>query len=370
MATFVLTEEQQSIRKTARDFARERMPVAHLRSLRDGADDTGFSRALWKELADLGLASIVIPEDYGGAGLGWAELGLVLEELGRTLAPTPLVSTVVLGASALLLGGSDEQRQAHLPAIAAGDRILALAVDEGTRHAPASIATTATRNAETVRITGDKVMVLDGHVADAFVVAAREGGEIALYVVPADAAGVAVTRTSMVDSRNAARVRFDDVQVSTADRCGNGAVLDAVLDRGCAALAAEMLGGIQQAFDTTIDYLKTRKQFGVPIGSFQALKHRAAWMFCDVELTKSIVMYALRALDDDKSDAAVYASAAKARASDTFIHVASEAIQMHGGIGVTDEHDIGLYYKRARVCELSLGDAAYHRNRFAQLQGY
>lgn len=378
--SFVLTPEQESIRETARRFARERVPVAHLRHLRDTTDPTGFSPAIWKEMAEIGLAGIPLSAEHGGAGLGWADLGLVLEELGRTLAPTPLCSTVLLGATAIALGGSAAQKDEHLPAVAAGDRILAFAHDEGTRHAPYQVRARAVRDGGGFRLSGEKVFVLDGHAADALVVVARTSGEVAdragitLFLVPASAPGITTTRTFLVDSRGAARVHLDSVAVSEGNVLGEidrGAdLLDAVLDRAAAGLASEMLGSLSEAFDRTVAYLGERRQFGVPIGSFQALKHRAARMLCEVELTRSVVMDALRALDEARPDAPLLASAAKARAGDTFLLVAAEAVQMHGGVGVTDELDIGLFLKRARTAEATFGGASYHRDRFARLSGY
>jgi alkylation response protein AidB-like acyl-CoA dehydrogenase len=347
--------------------------VTMLRELRDRADAVGFSRELWREMAGLGLVGMALPEAYGGGGLGFAELGLVLEELGRNLVPTPFLSTVVLAATAVARAGSEAQKQAILPAVASGERVLAFAIDEGNRHG-AAIATRVERSPAGYRIVGEKSFVLDGHVADAFVVVAKGADGLSLVIVPSGAAGVTVTRLDAIDSRNVARVRFDGVAVEESAVLGKpgeaAAVVDTVLDRGCVALAAEMFGGLCEAFDKTIAYLKVRKQFGVPIGSFQALKHRAAHMFCELELTRSIVLEALRAADEDRADAAELASAAKARASDTFDLVAAEAIQMHGGIGVTDELDIGFYYKRATVAGQTLGSAAFHRDRFARLRGY
>jgi len=284
--TFLLTAEQESIRDTARRFFRARAPVAHLRHLRDTDDATGFSREVWRAMAELGLVGVALPAEHGGAGLGFAELGLVLEEQGRNLAPTPLVSTVLLGAGAILLGGSPAQRAEVLPAVAAGERVLALAHEEGTRHAPYRVRTTAARTGEGFRISGEKVLVLDGHAADALVVVARTSGGVAdrhgltLFLVPAAAAGLKAVRTPLVDSRGAARVRFDGVAVGRADvvgeiDCGAG-ILDALLDRAAIGLASEMLGSLVEAFERTVAYLKERRQFGVPIGSFQALKHRAA----------------------------------------------------------------------------------------------
>jgi len=374
----MLTEEQESIRRTARSFFGERAPVGHLRALRDEGDTVGFSRELWKEMASLGLFAMAIPEACGGGGLGYAELGLVLTESGRTLAPTPIVSTILLSSNALLLGGSPEQQQRVLPEVSAGDRIIAFAHDEGSRFAPYAVATCAEQGGVGFQLTGEKTMVLDGHVADDFLVVARSAGApgerdgLTLFLVPANASGITVTRTHLVDSRNAARVRFAATPArEIIGQPGRGAdVLDAVLDRTTIGLSAEMLGSIEEVFDRTIAYLKTRKQFGVPIGSFQALKHRAAHLFCEIELSKSIVLDALRAIDAARPDLATVASVAKARTSDTFVAVTNESVQMHGGVGVTDELDVGLFLKRARVSEMTLGTAAFHRDRFARLHGY
>jgi alkylation response protein AidB-like acyl-CoA dehydrogenase len=375
---FVLSEEQESIRKTAKAFFDDRAPVAHLRALRDAHDPLGFSRDVWREMASLGLAGMAVPEAYGGAGLGFVELGLVLTESGRTLAPTPLLSTIVLGASAVVLGGDEAVKREVLPAVSAGEKLLAFAHDEGSRFAPYAVATRAASSGGGYRLTGTKSMVLDGHAADELVVVARTSGEpgqregLSLFLVPASAPGVAATRLSLVDARGAARIRFDGAPArALLGAEGAGAdLLDAILLRATIGLSAEMLGGIEEVFDRTVAYLKTRKQFGVPIGSFQALKHRAAHLFCEVELSKSIVADALAALDAARPDVAVVASVAKARTSDTFIAVTNEGVQMHGGVGVTDELDIGLFMKRARVTEMTFGTAAYHRDRFARLHGY
>jgi alkylation response protein AidB-like acyl-CoA dehydrogenase len=378
--SLVLTEDQESIQRAARAFVQAKLPITQLRALRDRRDPVGFSREAWREMAALGLVGVTIPEAYGGGGLGFAELGLVLEECGRTLAPTPLVSSVALGATALVLAGTSAQKEAHLPAVSAGERILAFAHEEKTRHARFAIATRAEKVAGGWRITGEKTMVADGHVADVLVVVARTSGAsgeragVRLFLVPRELPGVHVERLSLIDGRNAARVRFEGVTIPESDVLddeGEGSKLvDAVLDRAAVALSAEMLGGAIEAFERTVAYLKTRQQFGVPIGSFQALKHRAAQMFCEIELTKSIVLEALRAIDEGRPDRPLLASAAKARATDTFLLVANEAIQMHGGIGVTDELEIGFFLKRARVAEMTFGDAAYHRDRYARGLGY
>jgi alkylation response protein AidB-like acyl-CoA dehydrogenase len=376
----ILSEDQELIRDTARELVQAKSPVKEMRRLRDSRDADGFSRALWKEAVELGWAGIPFPEEVGGAGLGYAELGIVLEELGRTLAPTPILSTVVLAGSAVQLAGSAAQKAALLRGICDGSRLLALAHQEAPRFAPYRTATRAERMASGWRIGGKKIFVLDGHVADTLLVVARVSGSeddrdgLGLFVVPATQRGVAVSRTTVIDGRNAANVELAGVEVGADAALGApGAaadVLDAVFDRGAAALAAEMLGGIQEAFDRTLAYLKAREQFGAKIGSFQALKHRAADWFCEVELSRAIVLEALRAIDSRDANAPRLVSAAKARASDTFILSGEEGVQMHGGIGMTDEEDIGLFLKRARAAEQTLGDAGYHRDRFARLGGY
>jgi alkylation response protein AidB-like acyl-CoA dehydrogenase len=375
-----LDSDATLLRDTALEFFRERAPVAALRKLRDDNDATGFSRPLWREMAALGWAGFLVEEQHGGSAFGCLGLGLVMEAAGRTLAASPLLSTALIGASALSLGGSSAQKSAHLPALVAGERLTALALEEGAHHAPFRIATTAKRSGKGFRLDGEKRFVLDGHVADLLIVVARTAGRgeerrgLTLFLVPADAAGVERRRTQMVDSRNAATVRLDGVTLSEeavlGEIDGGAELLESILDRARGGLAAEMLGSAGEAFERTVQYLKDRKQFGVRIGSFQALKHRAALVYCELELLRSIVMEALRAADENRADVAALACAAKARAADTFILAANEAVQMHGGIGVTDELDIGLFYKRATAAALTFGSAEYHRDRYATMSGY
>ena len=374
----VLSEDQELLAKTAADFAAERSPLARVRALRDASDPLGFSRPLWKEMAELGWVGIPFPEAYGGAGMGVSELAVVLEALGRVLAPEPFLSCVVLGGQALLRAGSEAQKKEWLPRLAAGDALLALAHQEkGSRYDLQRIDTRARRQGDGYAVSGQKIAVLDGAAADAFVVAARTSGTpadaagISLFLVPAKAPGVRIERQWRVDSRNAAVVTFSDAQGALLGREGEGlGVLEEVVDLATAALCAEMLGSMSEAFARTLHYLKNRLQFGVPIGSFQGLKHRAAWMFTEIELCRSAVMGAVRALDAGDADARKLVSLAKVKCSETAILVAHEAIQMHGGIGMTDEHEIGFFLKRARVAELTFGDAAWHRARWARLCGY
>jgi alkylation response protein AidB-like acyl-CoA dehydrogenase len=367
-----LSEEAQMVRDTALDFFRERSPVTALRKLRDDNDKDGFSRDLWRQMAELGWTGFLVDEDDGGSAFGMTGLAQVMEAAGRTLTASPLMSTALLGASLLSFGASDHQKARFLQPLLSGEHILALALEEGARHAPDQIALKAQRDGSGFRLNGEKTFVLDGHIADTLIVAAGTDAGITLFLVPGGAA--ARTRLTMVDSRNAARIRFDNVAVSPdaiLGRLDGGApLLEQALDRARAGLAAEMLGSAQEAFDRTLLYLKDRKQFGVAIGSFQALKHRAAEMFCEVEITRSAVLAAVSALDSNANDAAALVSLAKAKANEALFLCSNEGVQMHGGIGMTDEHEIGFFMKRSRVAQASFGDTRFCRDRYAQLMGY
>lgn len=374
----VLTEEQQILQQTAREFVSANAPLTHLRALRDNEDATGFSRDLWKEMAQLGWAGLIEEESNGGSGLGHAELGVLFEECGRTLVPTPFLSSVVLAGGCVRAGASEPTLRQVLSGVAQGETLLALALDERPHFDPYAVETRAEKDGAGYRLTGKKTFVLDGHVADRLVVVARTSGQagdrdgLTLFLVDALSKGVTITRTKMVDHRNAARVEFDGVSTDTVlGEIGRGAdILDPVLDRATAVLCSEMLGLMTEAFERTIEYLKTREQFGVKIGTFQALKHRAAAMFAELELSRSVVLETLRAIDEGSPDVPTLVAVAKARCSDAVSLISREMLQMHGGIGMTDEADIGFFLKRARVAELTLGDASYHRERFAGLQGY
>jgi len=377
----VLTEDQELLAKTAADWVTEKSPLKRVRELRDANDPDGFSKTLWKEMAELGWVGIPFSEEVGGAAMGLAELSVILEALGRQLAPEPFLSTVLLAGQALHLGGSDAQKAEWLPRLTAGEALLALAYQErGSRFDLHSVATRASADGSGWKLSGEKIQVLEGGSADAIVVAARTQGSvgdadgISLFLVPAGAAGLSVTRQHRLDSRGAALVTLADVAVSADAVVGavgeGGALLERVVDLATVGLCAEMLGSMSEAFDRTLQYLRDRKQFGVPIGSFQALKHRAAEVFIEIELARSTTMAAARALDAGDADAVKLVSVAKARCSDAAIQVANEAVQMHGGIGMTDEHDVGFYLKRARAAELTFGDAAWHRDRWARLSNY
>ncbi|NPU12135.1 acyl-CoA dehydrogenase [Bradyrhizobium sp. 83002] len=376
----LLTEEQSMLRDSARGLISDHAPVAHLRKLRDSRDETGFSRELWATFAEMGFAGLLVPEEHGGSGLGAVEVGVVMEEIGRTLMPSPFLATSVLSASALTRAGSAAQKSDYLPKIASGELLAALALDEGAKHRPLHTALQAVRSGNGFRLNGAKAMVVDGHVADLLLVVARSAGApgerdgLTLFLVDPKAKGVAIERTIMVDAHNAARVTFDNVEVN-ADHVlgevdGGAAVLSCVLDLGRGAVASEMVGLSEEVFGRTVAYLKERKQFGKAIGEFQALQHRAAHLYIEIEITRAAVLKALQALDADPSGAAAAVAVAKARAGATATRAVQEGVQMHGGMGMTDQFDIGFFMKRARVCEELLGDANYHAAQLAQMRGY
>ena len=372
--------EQQLLADTARDFFAQRAPPAALRKLRDSKGELGYVPELWRQMVDLGWSAIVFPEAHGGLDFGYKGLGAVFEQAGRNLSATPLFGTVALGGSAVMLGGSEAQQAQWLPGIIAGQSLFALALDERPRHDPLAVATSAVASGDGFILEGTKSFVLDGGIADQLVVVARSGGSVgsaeglSLFLVDARADGVTRQPRNLVDSRNMAAISFDKVRVSSAallGRAGQGAaLLDAVLDRARVCLSAEMLGAAGWLFDTTVAYLKERIQFDVPIGSFQALQHRASLMHVALEMSRSAVLAALAAIDENSKELPVLASLAKAKVSETLELVSNEAVQMHGGIGMTDELDVGLYLKRARVQQQLLGDASFHRDRYASLLGF
>ena len=376
----VLTEEQSMLRDSARGLISDKAPVSHLRQLRDAKDATGFSRELWKTFADMGFTGLLVPEDFGGSGLGCVEAGVVMEEIGRTLMPSPFLSTAVLAASALSRGGSAAQKAEHLPKISAGTLIAALAIDEGAKHRPLQTRLQAVRSGNGFKLNGAKAFVVDGHVADLLIVAARTAGAageregVTLFLVDPKTKGIATERTAMVDSHNAARIDFDNVEVNADDVLGEVdqgfALLEGVLNIGRGAVASEMVGLSEEVFARTVSYLRERKQFGKPIGEFQALQHRAAQLYIDIEITRAAVLKAQQALDGDFENAAAAVAVAKARAGTTATRAVQEGVQMHGGMGMTDQFDIGFFMKRARTCEELFGDANFHADQLARRRSY
>lgn len=379
----VLSEDQQLLKDSAKGFCEQNAPVSVLRGLRDSKDEKGYDQGIWSQMIELGWAGMAIPEAYGGFDFGYGGLGVVLEETGKTLVSSPLISTVLIGATAIAKLGSEAQKQDMLPKIVAGELLTALALDEHTSHNPSKIATTATKVDGGYSLNGSKTFVLDGHIANLLIVVARTSKEtdseegISLFLVDANATGLTVVRTIMVDSRNSSNIQLDDVIVAEDALLGEldqgFSGLDSVLDIARIGVAAEMLGSMQAVFESILEFLKQREQFGVLIGSFQGLQHRAAEMYSEIELCKSAVRAALAGLDDPdmtQAEIAELASMAKAKLSEVFFLVSNEGIQMHGGIGMTDEFDVGFFIKRARVAQQFLGDASFHRDRYAILNGF
>lgn len=370
----ILTEEQTLLKDAAEGFLNEHAPVAHLRTLRDSRDADGLSRDLWRAFGDMGFAGVLIPETYGGSGLGPVEAGVLAEAMGRNLTPSPFMGTGVLAATILSSAGSEMQKGSWLPRIAAGEAIVSLAVDEGAKHRPDQLKTRAERAGNGFRLNGTKGFVLDGHIADALIVVAVTDEGVTLFLVDPKTKGVEIERTLMVDAHNAARIVLTEVELdadSVIGTVGGGDVcLEGALDLGRACTAAMLNGAGDQAFRLTLEYLRTRKQFGKLIGEFQALQHRAAHLFTEIELARAAVIGALQRLEGGKDNSGLAVSVAKAKAGAVAELAVQEAVQMHGGVGMTDEYDVGLFMKRVRVLNEFLGDAGFHQEKLARAQGY
>lgn len=375
-----LTEDQVLLKDAAKGWLTERSPVAALRRLRDERVADGFDRTIWNEMAEMGWTGVLVPEGAGGSGFGFVGAGLVCEEMGRTLTASPFISTAMMAATALNRAGTTAQRERLLPLIATGRTIVACAVDETRRHDPAGVALSATRAGNGFRLTGQKTFVTDGASADQIIVAARTGGSpgeragLTLFLIEQGVKGLTAERTSLLDSRTAARLSFEGVEATGADVIGEvdeGAdLLDVMLDAGRVGLASELNGVAGESFERTVAYLRERRQFGKIVGSFQALQHRAAHLFSDIEMARSAMLAALQAMDEDPAGAALMVSVAKAKAAQTARLAGLEAIQMHGGIGMTDAIDIGLFVKRMQVAGELYGDADFHADRVARLRGF
>ena len=376
----ILTEEQEFLRDTAKNFAQERTPVTHFRSLRDNNDENLWDKDIWQEMVNLGWSGILIPEEFGGSDFGVAGISVILQECGKTLTPSPLFSTGVLGAYAISNFGTQEQKEKYLPKIVSGEITTALAVDESSHHDPCKTLFKAEQKGNDFLLNGKKTFVIDGASADVLIILARTSGNsgdlagLTLFIIESDVDGIKKIKLDMADSRNYANIEFNDVRCSNKSILGaaesGGETVERILDIGRIAMSAEMLGNAESAFETTIDYLKQRKQFGVLIGTFQALQHRAAEMFCEIELTKSAVMAAIHGADENSNELQRLSSLAKTIAGETLNLVSNEAIQMHGGIGVTDEYDLGFFIKRSRVAEQIFGSSTYHTERYANLSGF
>ena len=376
----VLSEEQSMLRDSARGLISDKAPVAHLRQLRDEKNPDGFSRELWETFAEMGFSGLLVPEEFGGSGLGCVEAGVVMEEIGRTLMPSPFLSTAVLAPSALSRGDSAAQKAEYLPRISDGSLLATLAIDEGAKHRPLKTKMQALRSGNGFKLSGDKAFVLDGHVAGLLIVAARTAGApgerdgLTLFLVNPKTKGIATERTAMVDSHNAARITFENVEVDADGVLGEVdqgfALLEGVLNIGRGAVASEMVGLSEEVFSRTVNYLRERKQFGKLIGEFQALQHRAAQLYIDIEITRAAVLKALQMLDGDFANAGSAVAVAKERAGSTATLAVQEGVQMHGGMGMTDQFDIGFFMKRARVCQELFGDSNFHADQLARMKSY
>lgn len=374
------TDDQSMLAETASQFMAEEGAIAkQLRHWRDRDCKDGFGHGLWKQMAEMGFTGLLVAEADGGLGMGHVEAGIVLEEIGRNLTPSPFLTSSVLGATALA-AGSDDIRSRWLPGLIAGDSVFAIAIDEGSKHRPERIKTRAEKSGNGFRLSGAKDFVVHGASADMMVVAARTSGSdddvegITLFAVPKDTSGVSHEAVRLVDSSMATHTKFDGVELDgdavIGEVDGGRAVLNRVLMAGRVGAAAEGVGVARGAMDMTVDYLKQRKQFGKLIGEFQALQHRAAHLYSEVEIARAAVIKAAQLLDAGSVQADLMASVAKAKVAKAAGLAVKEGVQMHGGIGMTDEYDIGLYMKRDRALQEFLGDQYYHANRVAELSGY
>jgi alkylation response protein AidB-like acyl-CoA dehydrogenase len=377
----LLTDEQRMLDQSARNFIKKASPVTRMRELRDDTESLGYDKKVFQQMAKLDWTAILLPEDQGGMGMGMADMIVVMEAIGTGLAPEPLLPSVILAGQALTLSGNDALVNEWLDPIIEAKKVLALAYQEKQgRFDITQVTTTAEKTDGVYTLKGEKSQVQGGWCADAVIVSARTSGQsgdvdgITLFLVPSDTPGLTFTRQHRVDSRNCAIVRLENAKIPESSILGEvdkgGEILNSVIDMATIALCGEMLGGITATFERTLAYLKKREQFDVVIGSFQALQHRAAKMFMEIELARSAVMAAARAFDEKDAEAAALISVAKARCSDAYVLITNEGVQMHAGIGMTDEEDVGLYMKHARVTEMTFGDAAYHRDRFASIKGY
>ncbi|HVT41655.1 MAG TPA: acyl-CoA dehydrogenase family protein [Acidimicrobiales bacterium] len=368
---FAFSDEQEELRAAVRRFLAEKSPETEVRRLMDTTE--GYDPAVWSQMADqLGLQSLTIPEEFGGSGFTYVELLVVLEEMGAALLCAPFFSSVALGANALLTSGDDEAKKSYLPGIASGETIATLAITEDNgKWDFGGIECKAEKKGDGWVLDGHKMFVIDGHVASLIIVAARTGAGVSLFAVQGDAAGLTRTPLPTMDqTRKQARLEFSGTHATLIGTDGGAEPgLSKTLDLAAVALAAEQVGGAQHVLDASVEYAKTRIQFGRPIGSFQAIKHKCADMLLEVESAKSAAYYAAWAAAEDSDELPVVASLAKSYCSEAYFHSAAENIQIHGGIGFTWEHPAHLYFKRAKSSELLLGDPSYHRELLAQRIG-
>lgn len=377
---FAFSEDQDMIRKSAADFVKGASNLERIRKIQENGGP-GYAPELYQQMADAGWLGCIIPEEYGGMGLGYVDLVCILEELGRGLMPEPLVTSAVLGANPILLGGTEEQKQDLLPKVVSGELKLTVGAYElDGRFEFTHVATTAEQKGEDYVLNGEKAFVPDAATSDRIIVSARTSGAvkgadgITLFMIDSKAPGVEIKQVSTVDRRPRAMVRLTDVKVPASGvigQVGQGAeILEKTIDRAIVAMCAEMVGGMEALLAMSVAYSKERVQFDRPIGSFQAIKHKAANMYVELETAKSALYYAAMTLDDNMEGARAAISCAKALCGESFVHIGQDAIQIHGGIGFTDEHDAHLYYKRALAYNVALGDPTWHRDRYATARGF
>jgi alkylation response protein AidB-like acyl-CoA dehydrogenase len=368
---FAFTDEQEELRKTVRSFLENKSSEEAVREQME--TDNGFDPAVWSQMGEqMGLQGLSIPEEFGGSGYGFVELGIVLEEMGRALLCAPFFSTAVLAANTLLQSGDDAAKQKYLPAIASGETVATLAyVEPSGKWDESGITMQATKSDGGFTLSGTKSFVLDGHTAGLIIVAAKTDSGTSLFAVDGDASGLTKTNLSTMDqTRKQAKLDFDNTPAELIGEEGKGwGTLETVLDLAAVALAAEQVGGAQKVLEMAVDYAKVRVQFGRPIGSFQAIKHKCADMLLEVESAKSAAYYGMWCASEMNDELPSTASLAKAYCSEAYFHAAAENIQIHGGIGFTWEHPAHLYFKRAKSSELLFGDPTYHREQLAQRIG-
>ena len=370
---YVLNEEQSMLKESAKEFLKSNAPVAQLRELRDKRDELGYNKSTWQQMIEMGWTALNIPEEYEGMNFGYLGLGQILEETGRTLTSSPLLSSVVMATSAINLCGSEEQKKKFLPRLSMGEITATLAIDETSRHQPKTLKTHLQSQNGGFLLNGSKVFVPDAHTSDFIIVVCKDaGGSESMVIIDYKTEGVTITKEHFMDYRSYGTVEFNNVKIDSDLVLSNAneSSIERTLDISRIAVAAELYGSSIEAFERSVAYLKERKQFGVELATFQGLQHRCAIMFCELELAQSAVLNALNAIDREDEDIRLAASAAKAKVSKVAQLVSNEGVQMFGGIGMTDDEEIGFFLKRARVGMAILGDHNYHLDRFAALNGY
>ena len=371
----IINEEQQMLKESTKEFLDSKSPLSSMRELRDNDFQT-YDKELWMEMVEMGWTSLTIPEKYNGLNFGYVGLGQVLEEMGRKLTASPIISTVLMSSTLINLSKNEVLKTKLFQEIMNGSKLLTLAHEEGKHHNSNSLDTLISNEKDFFVLNGKKNFVIDGSVSDYLIVSAKDESDsnTLIVLVDANANGIKFNHKVHMDSRTYSDITFNNVKIEKDNFLssnGDGfSILDKTFDIARIGLASEMLGSIQEAFEITMAYLKEREQFGVKIGSFQALQHRSALMFGEIELCKSIVLKALQSIDSNDSNLSKYASLAKAKLGLVFKLVSNEAVQMHGGIGVTDDADIGFFLKRARVIQRILGDSNYHLDRLAKINNY